>query len=246
MAATNVMKNMSALQEYFDNLTPDIKNHEVLLSIRKKLSLTNVAYLGLHLPPLTKAKPFIDVTYSNQWVDHYIASDYFKTDPILKIAFKSILPTDWGTIDRKSPEIKRFFEEAKESGVGSQGITIPIRGAHGELSLFSVTLDTNEAEWNKFKRSYIPLLQILAHTLHVRVINENNIQFPKIKLSKRELETLQWASNGKSIQDIAVILQLSHHTVQTYLEMARTKLLALNTTHAVARAIQLQLIVSPE
>jgi len=41
----------------------------------------------------------------------------------------------------------------------------------------------------------------------------------------------------------ALVLRISEHTLRVYIESARNKLGALNTTHAVARALSYGLIV---
>ena len=58
----------------------------------------------------------------------------------------------------------------------------------------------------------------------------------------RETEILQWIAAGKSQQDIADILTISHRTVEVHLRSARTKLNALTTAQAIGRAIGLGLI----
>lgn len=61
-------------------------------------------------------------------------------------------------------------------------------------------------------------------------------------LSLRELECLSWSAGGKSSDEIAVILSLSAHTVNTYLKTAMQKLACVTRTQAVAAAVKLGLI----
>ena len=61
-------------------------------------------------------------------------------------------------------------------------------------------------------------------------------------MSMREREILQWTAEGKSQQDIADILTISHRTVEVHLRSARHKLYALTTAQAVGRAISMGLI----
>jgi len=56
-------------------------------------------------------------------------------------------------------------------------------------------------------------------------------------LSPRERECLKWAACGRTLKEIARILDLSHSSVRVYLDMARRKLDAVNLTQAVAVAI---------
>lgn len=64
---------------------------------------------------------------------------------------------------------------------------------------------------------------------------------PEAKLSSRELECLRWRAKGKSDWDTGQIIGISERTVKFHLENARTKLDVMNTTHAVSKALSLNL-----
>ncbi|NTC22081.1 response regulator transcription factor, partial [Agrobacterium tumefaciens] len=61
-------------------------------------------------------------------------------------------------------------------------------------------------------------------------------------LSPRERECLLWIGEGKTYWECARILGLSEHTVRFYLESARHKLGAANTTHAISKAVKASLL----
>ena len=61
-------------------------------------------------------------------------------------------------------------------------------------------------------------------------------------LKPREIDCLQWTSQGKTSDEIAIILSLSQHTVNHYLTNAARKLDTTNRTHAVSKAIRLKII----
>lgn len=65
---------------------------------------------------------------------------------------------------------------------------------------------------------------------------------PKEKLSSRELECLRWSAAGKSSEEIAIILDISGHTVVSYLKSAMRKLDAVNRMQAIARAYRFRLL----
>lgn len=65
---------------------------------------------------------------------------------------------------------------------------------------------------------------------------------PRERLSARELECLRWSAAGKSSEEIAVILNISGHTVVSYLKSAMRKLDAVNRMQAVARACRYRLL----
>jgi DNA-binding CsgD family transcriptional regulator len=62
------------------------------------------------------------------------------------------------------------------------------------------------------------------------------------ELTDRERDVLSWAGRGKSVLDTAEILKLSEDTVKSHIRNALKKLDATNKTHAVTKAIYLNLI----
>lgn len=62
-------------------------------------------------------------------------------------------------------------------------------------------------------------------------------------LSPREVDAVTLLAIGYNRAQVAQTLTISEHTVQVYVESARFKLGAMNSTHAVARAISRGLIV---
>ena len=59
----------------------------------------------------------------------------------------------------------------------------------------------------------------------------------KPSLTEREIECLKWSAEGKTYEDIGMLLGISARTVRFFLENARHKLGSVNTTHAVAAAM---------
>ena len=58
-----------------------------------------------------------------------------------------------------------------------------------------------------------------------------------VSLSPRETDALTLLALGFSRAQAANSLSISEHTLRVYIESARFKLAAMNTTHAVARAM---------
>ena len=220
----------------------DDVTEEILRLIAESYGMSHVAYLGLHLPMKEQKLPLVQVTYPESWVDRYVEKGYVKVDPVINTAMKSLLPTDWASLKSESKLVKQLFGEAREFGVGAQGLTFPIRGAHGERALFSIVGNFSDREWAAFKRENLPHFNVLAFHVHDLVIKKIGAPVQEVKLSPRECECLKWAAQGKTFEDIGDILSISTNTTRMYLDTARHKLSCLNITHAVARAIKLELI----
>lgn len=92
-------------------------------------------------------------------------------------------------------------------------------------------------------RQEIALLQLSALELLDAGVDALVPRFgPKEKLSAREIECLRWSAAGKSSDEIAIILDISSHTVVSYLKSAMRKLEAVNRMQAVARACRYRLL----
>ena len=83
------------------------------------------------------------------------------------------------------------------------------------------------------------LSNLLFSKIHV-LRNEHEVQ--DFGLKPREIDCLQWTSQGKTSDEIATILSLSQHTVNHYLTNAARKLDTSNRTHAVSKALRLKII----
>ncbi|WP_408646091.1 LuxR C-terminal-related transcriptional regulator [Zymobacter palmae] len=63
-----------------------------------------------------------------------------------------------------------------------------------------------------------------------------------MQLSEREKEVLKWSGDGKTADEIAQILNLSHSTINFHLRKTMYKLNAPNKTNAIVKAIYLNLL----
>ena len=72
---------------------------------------------------------------------------------------------------------------------------------------------------------------------------KNRAPEPTRGLSPREIDALTFLAMGYARGQVADMLSISEHTLRAYIESARFKLGAMNTTHAVARAMVEGLII---
>jgi DNA-binding CsgD family transcriptional regulator len=220
----------------------------ILEQLKDKYNLENLVYHSQRSPGPENNSPFLILTYPQSWIEHYIENNYFAIDPVVRQGFSSALPLDWEQFERTElPYCKKIFGEAAEANLGKRGMSFPIQSPGGGTALVSITSNAGKTEWKQDKEMIARDFQLLAHYLHQKfnsllgIGNEKNIH-----LSPREIECLQWSAEGKTISDIAIILNLSDRTVRLYLDTARHKLNCLNKTHAVAKAIALGMICYTE
>ncbi|HDR29663.1 response regulator transcription factor, partial [Rhodovulum sp.] len=103
----------------------------------------------------------------------------------------------------------------------------------------------SDVEWARFVQENMRDLIIIAHDFNKKALEfegERDLA-PSTTLSPRETSALTLLAKGLSRAQAADQLEISEHTLRVYIEAARHKLGALNTTHAVARALNAGLIV---
>lgn len=66
-----------------------------------------------------------------------------------------------------------------------------------------------------------------------------------VRMTLRERECLRWCAEGKTSEEIGIILSLSTHTVNNYLIGVTRKLNAVNRTHAITLALRQGLLDTP-
>jgi DNA-binding CsgD family transcriptional regulator len=190
---------------------------------------------GMHSVPVA--------TITKEWERHYITRRYHKFDPIVQFANQTTLPFDWSAVDRTAPAYKGLYMESIDAGIGKEGLTIPFTSRSGHYTIFSV--NSNNPDWRKTSASTMRDMQYIGDALHARVLSirgDLGKPHPTRQLNQVELDCLQWASEGKTIEQTAGSIGQTERSVRFYLERARVKLGCLTKTQAVAVAIRLGVI----
>ena len=184
-------------------------------------------------------------TYSDEWRDRYLEQNYHRIDPVIAGCFQRFHPVDWKRLDWSSKAARHFHGEALKYGVGNQGFSIPIRGPNGQFALFTVSHNCDDNEWSAFTDEHSKDLILIAHFFNRKALEFEPGRQPESSqaLSPREVDAMTLLAMGYSRAQVAETLSISEHTLRVYIESARFKLGALNTTHAVARAMSRGLIV---
>jgi DNA-binding CsgD family transcriptional regulator len=182
-------------------------------------------------------------TYPDEWKRFYAENGFQRFDPTFVRAVRSVAPVDWARFDNDEG-FDAIFGPARDFGISSQGLSVPVRGPMGDVGLLTVTRDCPQRDWQLLKQAVMGELQSAAVHFHDSVMSSNAVaalmRIPQLSLREREI--LQWVAAGKSQQDIGDILSISHRTVEVHIRSAREKLGALTTPQAVGRAVRMGLI----
>lgn len=184
-------------------------------------------------------------TYSDAWKEIYLQEQYLRVDPVIAGCYQRFHPVDWKQLDWSSRAAREFRKTASEYDVGNQGFSIPIRGPNGQFALFTVNHNCDDATWAAFTDKHRRALILIAHFFNEKALEFEPNRTPENgqSLSPREIDAMTLLAIGHNRAQVANMLSISEHTLRVYIESARFKLGALNTTHAVARAMSRGLIV---
>ena len=179
-------------------------------------------------------------TFSPEWAQHYETSKLQTIDPVVLTAQRQFHPINWKRLDWSGKKSRELFKEAANSGVGNQGLTVPIRGPLGQFAVLTINDATSDDTWGSFIKDYTQDMLVLSHYLHKSVHDhaKPNVSETQKQLSPRERDVLTLIAMGRNRTQIAEALGISEHTVRVYLDTSRAKMGAINITQAVVMAIK--------
>lgn len=207
----------------------------VVLGLRDHFQIEHLVYHSVN----STGQQYAVLTYAPDWVARYVEEDYARIDPVVQGCFRRFNPVDWKRLDWSGRQARGFLGEALEAGVGNQGYSVPIRGPNGQFAMFTVSDRTSDDDWARFTAAHMSDLILVSHFVNQKALEiERGTDFYAMQsLSPREVDVLTMLAMGLNRAQAADSLAISEHTLRAYVESARFKLGANNTTQAVARAI---------
>lgn len=175
-----------------------------------------------------------------KYSDPFVNDLYFHA-PMVRWATENVGACSWGWM-RDNAEMltdseRKVVEFNRKMGV-TAGYTISFREvsvrSKGAIALTAKAgLDQTDADaiWAKHGRMIIQMNNVA----HLKI---TNLPFSTARkeLTKRQREALEWVGEGKTTQDIAVIMGLTPATVEKHLRLAREALDVETTAQAVLKA----------
>jgi len=232
------------LDSYIEQLqgvtTLDELNDHVV-ALRDALDVEHVVYHSVN----STGEQYAALTYSPEWVQHYLEKDYARIDPVVQACYRRFHPIDWKRLDWSGKNARNFMGEAVDNGIGNQGFSVPIRGPSGQFALFTVSGNASDEKWASYTQEHTRDLLLVSHFVNQKALEleRGTDQVKAVNLSPRETDALTMLAMGYNRAQAADSLSISEHTLRVYIESARFKLTAMNTTHAVARALSHGLLV---
>ncbi len=180
--------------------------------------------------------------HCKDYLDGFLRSGLYFHAPMLKWALDHEGAASWSMINDMmssgvmTPEELRVYEFNKSLGLTS-GYTVSFNSVSmrtkGAISLAARMHDQDEVDeiWQEHGKDIL-LMNNVAH-LKILTLPYNA---PNRALTKRQREALQWVGDGKTTQDIALLMGLTAATVEKHLRLAREALSVETTAQAVLKA----------
>lgn len=191
---------------------------------------------------------FLHSNYAAAWRSRYDADKLHYVDPTVAHCMTSSLPIVWEPDTFHAPGQREMYEEACGYGIRS-GITFPIHGPSGEFGVVSFASDAPpNGEFDSTISQLMPSLSLIrdyAFESSLKFVAPKPGAEPIPRLTKRELEVLNWVMVGKSSWEISKIVLCSEATVNFHIGNIRVKFNVNTRQQALVKAISLG-IISPE
>ncbi|MGV2114452.1 autoinducer binding domain-containing protein [Agrobacterium salinitolerans] len=225
---TSMMKTSRATTELLDHLTRELGFDFY--------HVVTVRHPGLGNSILSSAP--------QQWLDKYWQERFDRIDPVLIRAREVMAPFVFnlehkGKVAREPHQT--FYSSADEAGIRA-GICMPVMAPFSDL--FTLSLFTGDVTL-PHKYQLQPVLSANAVALlHmcVEATEAASIRAPAIELTGRQSMVLKWAAEGKTTQEIALLENMTHHTVNFHMKNIRQKLKTVTLPQTTALATKLRLI----
>lgn len=181
--------------------------------------------------------------HGKAYVDGFLHQGLYFHAPMLHWALKNEGAGSWRRIaqlraaEQMTPKARQVYEFNQLHGV-TAGYTVSFHSAtlrtKGAISLCAcagMTQDDVEATWQAHGQDIL----LINNVAHLKILSLPHVTSNRT-LTKRQREALQWVGDGKTMQDIAVLMGLTPATVEKHLRLAREALAVETTTQAVLKA----------
>ena len=180
--------------------------------------------------------------HPQEFMDRFIREGHYFHAPMIRWALENNGACSWRWMEELALTGNLTEEELKVVGFNrsygvSAGYTVSFRSiserTRGAIALVAkpgMSQDDVEAVWAENGDEII----VINNVMHLKLLT---LPYSGARpLTRRQVEVLQWVGDGKTTQDIALLLGLTPATVEKHLRLAREALDVETTAQAVLKA----------
>lgn len=236
---TDISKHINALQ-----MCVDIKTFkQTLRHISNACGFEYFIYNIQITNPFDKTRYFAIGNYPTAWLEVYESNNYAAIDPVLHHCISCNEAIFWHETysETSAQKIIDFFSHAKAFNL-QNGISKSLKINEHEIGVLS--LATNRELLDKNTKETLDVINNLQEYIHKTMlrVSKNSFNIITPVLTTREREILFHLAKGDTSAEVAKTLNISETTVVFYVKNIIQKLDAKNRTHAIIKAVSLNLI----
>lgn len=167
-----------------------------------------------------------------------------RKDPVMQHCKSGSLPIIWDQQTYTEKGLGDLWEEQAAFGYRT-GIALALHFPEGRHFMLSVDrqqgLPSERVDLTRIVAD-LQLFAVHAQDAAMRLFVPTEMQAERPKLTRRELEALNWTMEGKTAWEVGAILGISERTAVLHIQNAIHKLGAVNKQQAVTKALRLGLI----
>lgn len=187
---------------------------------------------------------FIVLTnHGSEYLKGFLQNGLYFHAPMVRWALENVGASSWRIAQEKlrNSELSRQAVQVLEFNAKldlKAGYTVSFPGSsqreRAAISLAArpgLTQDDIDATWWEYGQE----LAVMNNVAHLKIMSMPYTP-PNRALTRRQREVLEWVGDGKTIQDIATLMELTTATVDKHLRLAREALSVETTAQAVLKA----------
>lgn len=181
--------------------------------------------------------------HSKDYIDGFVEDGLYRNAPMVNWAMTHEGAASWRIVGKEFEQgrvpsevlkvIEFNFKHNVTAGysISFKSVSTRSRAAISIAGRPGLSQDDVDEIWRKHGEEIL----LLNNLMHLKIMTLPQ-PIPNQNLTTRQRETLEWVGDGKTMQDIAVIMGLTQATVEKHLRLARETLNVDTTAQAVAKA----------
>ena len=181
--------------------------------------------------------------HDRSYLDTFIQDGLYFHAPMVRWALEHEGACSWSVLaemlatetltpeENKVIEFNRSMNVLAGYSISFKSVSPRTKGAIALTARADLSQADIDAVWDEHGEDII----LLNNVVHLRILTLPYTA-PGRSLTRRQKEVLGWVGDGKTIQDIAVLLELTPATIEKHLRLARESLSVETTAQAVLKA----------
>ncbi len=181
--------------------------------------------------------------HDSLYIDGFVGQDLYRHAPMVRWARMNDGACSWqylldqighGTLSEREKEVLQFNQSHGVTAgysISFKAITSRSKGAIALTARAGMTQSDADEVWTEYGDDII----LMNNIVHLKILTMPHLARGR-KLTRRQQEALEWVGDGKTTQDIAMLMGLTPPTVEKHLRLAREALSVETTAQAVLKA----------